>query len=462
MKIYNTLTQKKEQFTPLSEGQVGIYVCGMTVYDLCHIGHARVMVNFDMVTRYLRAIGYKVRYVRNITDIDDKIIKQAQKNNENWQDLTSRMIEAMHQDESVLGVLPPDEEPKATDYIQKMIDMIQDLMKKKFAYQSDNGDVYYQVGQFKEYGELAHQDLEALLSGARVEVNDAKRSPLDFVLWKSAKPGEPSWESPWGPGRPGWHIECSAMSVDLLGADFDIHGGGRDLQFPHHQNEIAQAKAATGCGFAHRWMHLGYVEINKEKMSKSLGNFFTIRDVLASNRPEVIRYFMLASHYRSPLNYSQESLDNASAALERFYTALRDLPEGEAKAPKKTEYEKKFHEAMQDDFNTPVALSILFDIVRDMNRERSEGNEQKALELGALLKKLGQILGILRSDPQDFLQGTISPEMIYKIEGLIRERVESRKNKDWQRADEIRAELEREGIALEDTAQGTIWRSIST
>jgi cysteinyl-tRNA synthetase len=327
LQIYNSLTKQKELFKPIHQGQVNLYVCGMTVYDFCHIGHARVLVVFDIVTEYLRYLGYNVNYIRNITDIDDKIIDRAQKNQESFQQLTERFIQAMHEDFAKLGILPPIAEPKATDYIEPMISLIQTLLDKGFAYIADNGDVYYSVSQFKTYGALGHQDLEKLHSGARVAVIDAKHHPLDFVLWKLAKPQEPSWSSPWGNGRPGWHVECSAMSMDALGAHFDIHGGGLDLAFPHHENEIAQSEAASGEKFVNTWMHVGFVQVNQEKMSKSLGNFFTIRDVLKEYTPEVIRYFLMASHYRSPLNYSPENLQSAKAALERFYLCLRNFPE---------------------------------------------------------------------------------------------------------------------------------------
>lgn len=372
--IHNSLTGKKELFIPIEPGKIRMYVCGMTVYDYCHLGHARVMVVFDAVVRYLRALGYQVTYVRNITDIDDKIIKRAAENHEGIDALTARFIDAMHEDERALGALPPDIEPRATDSIPEIISLTQTLINKSYAYVAANGDVYYDVSRFEHYGELSGKRLEDLRAGSRVEVDEAKDDPLDFVLWKAAKPGEPSWNSPWGPGRPGWHIECSAMSGHCLGDHFDIHGGGMDLKFPHHENEIAQSEGATGHKFVNVWMHNGFVQVNEEKMSKSLGNFFTVREVLKHYTPEIVRYFIIGSHYRGPLTYSTENLDNAKAALERFYMALRSLPSEQEAGIKgqETEYEQRFSAAMDDDFNTPGALAVMFDLVRDINRVRSE------------------------------------------------------------------------------------------
>lgn len=457
LQIHNTLTKQKEFFKPLKPGKVGIYVCGMTVYDLCHIGHARMLVVFDMVTRYLRWRGFEVKYVRNITDIDDKIIRRAQENNESHSALTERMISEMNNDLTALNVLSPNAEPRATEYIAHMIDLIKTLLDKGYAYVADDGDVIYSVSKFKAYGELAHQDLEKLRSGIRIAVTDSKKDPLDFVLWKLAKPGEPSWESPWGAGRPGWHIECSAMSIDCLGEHFDIHGGGLDLTFPHHQNEIAQSEAATDKKFVNVWMHNGFVQINEEKMSKSLNNFFTVREVLNQYPAEVVRYFILASHYRSPINYSKENLDSAHAALERFYIALRDLPTVDANKNVAKEYVNRFNEAMDDDFNTPLAFAVLFDLTREINRVR-EDDPQLAADLAAQLRQLADVLGILQQKPEEFLKGGVAANDIKQIEDLISARNNARKNKNWQEADKVRDQLLAMGISLEDTAQGTLWR----
>lgn len=456
MLIYNTLTKQKEPFTPIVPNTVNIYVCGMTVYDYCHLGHARVMVVFDMVVRYFRALGYQVTYVRNITDIDDKIIKRAHENGENIQSLTERFIQIMHEDADALGVLRPDHEPRATYFITEIINMIQHLIDKGYAYQADNSDVYYAINQFKEYGKLSGKRLEELRAGERVEVETAKQDPLDFVLWKAAKPDEPSWDSPWGQGRPGWHIECSAMSTCHLGNHFDIHGGGMDLQFPHHENEIAQSEGATGEPFVNLWMHNGFVRINEEKMSKSLGNFFTVREVLDRYAPEVIRYFILASHYRSPLNYSDQQLDTAKQALDRLYTALRgftltQIPHAD------TKYRERFHEVMQDDFNTPEALAILFELVREINRLRVE-NSTEANALANELYTLGNILGLLQTDPEKYFQQLEQGLSVEMIEQFINERNLARKNKNWAESDRIRDTLKAQGIVLEDNAQGTTWR----
>ncbi|MEA3278934.1 MAG: cysteine--tRNA ligase, partial [Pseudomonadota bacterium] len=382
LQIYNSLTRQKEEFVPLEPGKVRMYVCGMTVYDYCHLGHARVMVVFDVVSRYLRERGFDVTYVRNITDIDDKIINRANEKGEAFSDLTERFIQAMHEDSDVLGILPPSEEPRATTHMAEIISMVRALIDKGYAYVADNGDVYYSVAKFTGYGRLSGKDPEELRAGARVEIGEAKRDPLDFALWKAAKPGEPAWDSPWGQGRPGWHIECSAMSTSCLGNHFDIHGGGADLQFPHHENEIAQSEGATGEPFVNLWMHNGFVRVNEEKMSKSLGNFFTVREILRRYRPEEVRYFILTSQYRSPLNYDDEHLQNARGALTRLYTALRGLPAAEPMGAER--FRERFHAAMDDDFNTPEALAVLFDLVREINRVRAE-DEVEAAHLGAEL-----------------------------------------------------------------------------
>ncbi len=459
LKIYNDLHREKEPFEPLEPGKVRMYVCGMTVYDYCHLGHARVVVVFDVVYRYLKARGYEVTYVRNITDIDDKIIQRANEQGIPFHELTRKFIDAMHEDFAALGVEPPTLEPRATEHLDEIIRMIQALIDKGHAYLAENGDVYYDVRSFPGYGKLSGKSIDDLEAGARVEPGEGKRDPLDFALWKAAKPGEPAWDSPWGRGRPGWHIECSAMSTSALGDTFDIHGGGADLTFPHHENEIAQSEGATGHPFVRYWMHNGFVRVKEEKMSKSLGNFFTIRDILRQYRPEEVRYFILTSHYRSPLNYDEEHLLNARKALDRLYTALRGLPEaesGEADA-----YVEKFNAAMDDDFNTPEALAVLFELVREINRVR-QSDEQKAARMAAELKRLGGILGILQEDPEQWLKG--APKggaeglSDAEIEALIQKRLEARKNKEWAEADRIRDELKSKGILLEDTPQGTTWR----
>ena len=456
LKIYNDLSRSKETFEPLQPGKVNLYVCGMTVYDLCHLGHARVMVVFDVVYRYLKAVGYDVTYIRNITDIDDKIINRANENGEPFHELTERFIQAMHEDSDALGIIPPDAEPKATDHIAEIISMCEKLIEKGHAYVADNGDVYYDVYSFPTYGKLSGKSLDDLQAGARVEPGDVKRNPLDFALWKSAKPDEPSWQSPWGDGRPGWHIECSAMSTKALGDTFDIHGGGADLTFPHHENEIAQSEGATGHPFVKYWMHNGFVRINDEKMSKSLGNFFTVREILERYQAEEVRYFILTSQYRSPLNYGDEHLDNARNALTRFYTALRGLPEATPTAD--SQFEKDFHAAMQDDFNTPEALATLFELVREINRVRAE-DETAAAALGALLRQLGDLIGILQSDAESYLRGGASEnDGDAEVDALVAQRNEAKANKDWGTADEIRNKLQEMGIVLEDGPSGTTWR----
>ncbi len=460
LEIYNSLTREKVPFVPIEPGRVRMYVCGMTVYDLCHLGHARVMVVFDVVYRYLRALGLEVTYIRNITDIDDKIIRRAEERGEPIGDLTERFITAMHEDAEALGILPPTQEPRATAHMDEILEMIATLIAKGHAYRADNGDVYYSVGSFEGYGKLSGKDPADLRAGARVEVGEAKRDPLDFALWKAAKPGEPAWASPWGPGRPGWHIECSAMSTCALGNHFDIHGGGADLQFPHHENEIAQSEGATGEPFVNLWMHNGFVRVNEEKMSKSLGNFFTVREILERYRPEEVRYFILTSHYRSPLNYDDEHLDNARGALTRFYTALRGLP-GSPRPEGTDTFRERFNAAMDDDFNTPEALAVLFDLVREINRVR-EDDPPRAAALGAELRALGGILGILQADPEAYLRGeglaSAGGLADAEIEGLIAERIAARKARDWSRADAIRDRLAAAGILLEDTPAGTTWR----
>ncbi|HHE55185.1 MAG TPA: cysteine--tRNA ligase [Caldithrix abyssi] len=457
LKIYNTLTRSKETFKPRVEGKVGLYVCGMTVYDYCHIGLARVMVVFDTVARYFRYSGYDLTYVRNVTDIDDKIIRRANENGEDFLALTERFIDAMHEDERALSVLPPDIEPKATQSMDEIIAMIETLIQKNMAYVGTNGDVFYSVAKFDGYGKLSGKNIEDLQAGERVDVDTAKKDPMDFVLWKMAKPEEPAWDSPWGKGRPGWHIECSAMSTCCLGNHFDIHGGGMDLQFPHHENEIAQSEAATGEKFVNLWMHNGFVRIDEEKMSKSLGNFFTVREVLKKYRPEIIRFFILSSQYRSPLNYSDEQLDDAGIALTRLYTALRGIVIKDV--PLDGDYKKRFNLAMDDDFNTPVAVAVLFDLARDLNKHKA--NAEKALVLAATLKELAGVLGILQDQPDSFLKGGDTEAGISedKINQQIQARVEAKKNKDWAKADDIRDQLKSQGVILEDIAGGeTSWR----
>ena len=457
LKIYNTLTRDKAEFRPIEPGRVRMYVCGMTVYDYCHLGHARVMVVFDVVYRYLRELGFEVTYIRNITDIDDKIINRANECGEPFPALTERFITAMHEDSQALGILPPTDEPRATGHMDEILAMIETLIQKGHAYAADNGDVYYAVASFPGYGRLSGKDTDDLRAGARVEIGEAKRDPLDFALWKAAKPGEPAWASPWGDGRPGWHIECSAMSTCALGNHFDIHGGGADLQFPHHENEIAQSEGATGEPFVNLWMHNGFVRVNEEKMSKSLGNFFTVREVLERYRPEEVRYFILTSQYRSPLNYDDESLQGARAALTRLYTGLRGLA---TVAPAGGQpFRERFAAAMDDDFNTPIALAVLFDMVREINRLRGE-DPAAAAGLGAELRRLGLVLGILQSDPEAYLQGGTAADGLSDgdIEDLIRQRREARKAREWGEADRIRDALTQAGVILEDGTGGTTWR----
>ncbi len=457
LKIYNTLAREKQAFVPLQPGKVRMYVCGMTVYDYCHLGHARVMVVFDMVQRWLRASGLEVTYVRNITDIDDKIIKRAVENGEPVSQLTQRFIEAMDQDAAALGVQRPDHEPRATQYIPQMLGLIDALERNGLAYKSAGGDVNYSVRDFPGYGKLSGKSLDDLRAGERVERNADKRDPLDFVLWKAAKESEPDevkWDSRWGQGRPGWHLECSAMSCDLLGEHFDIHGGGEDLQFPHHENEIAQSEGAHRNTFVNYWMHNGFIRIDNEKMSKSLGNFFTIRDVLKKYDPEVVRFFILRAHYRSPLNYSDAHLDDARHALTRLYTALKDTPPDEAPLDPDESHARRFAEAMNDDFNTPVAIAVLFDLANEVNKTRSSA-------LARQLKKLAAIVALLQRAPHEFLQGGGEQGGLDEttIAERIAQRAAAKKARDFQQADLIRAELLAAGIALEDKPGGvTEWR----
>ncbi|PTR06368.1 cysteinyl-tRNA synthetase [Nitrosospira sp. Nsp5] len=461
LKIHNSLVREKQDFVPLTPGSVRIYVCGITVYDYCHLGHARMMVVFDMVVRWLRASGLDVTYVRNITDIDDKIIKRAQENNEPIETLTARFIQAMEEDAVALGVVPPTCEPRATGHVERMVAMIHTLLDKGLAYAAANGDVYYAVHRFPGYGKLSGKSLDDLRAGERVIIDPYKKDPLDFVLWKAAKPGEPRWDSPWGRGRPGWHIECSAMSEHFLGEHFDIHGGGQDLQFPHHENEIAQSEGAHDHPFVNYWMHNGFVRVDDEKMSKSLGNFFTVREILDRYQPEVVRFFILRAHYRSPLNYSDQHLEDAKRALDRLYTALKGSEQGGeisesaevidwSEAPA-----RRFREAMNDDFNTPDAIAVLFDLANEINKTGSPVDV-------VLLRALGGVLGLLQQDSQQYFQDAVimrDPAFTQeRIERMIQQRLIARTNKDYGESDRIRKELLDAGIILEDGSQGTAWR----
>lgn len=454
--IYNTLTRQKEQFKPMVEGKIDMYVCGITIYDYCHIGHARTFVSFDVIVRYLRHIGYDVKYVRNITDVDDKIIKRANENGEAINDLTVRMTKAMHEDFDSLNMLRPDIEPTVTGHMDEIIEMVERLVTKGHAYVAADGDVLFDVSTFEQYGALSQQDLSMLQAGSRVEVAQDKDDPLDFVLWKKAKAGEPSWSSPWGEGRPGWHIECSAMSSKHLGEHFDIHGGGSDLQFPHHENEIAQSCCANNGKYVNTWIHTGMVQVNKEKMSKSLDNFFTVRDVLKEYDAESVRYFLISGHYRSQLNYSQENLDQARSSLERIYTALRGI-EPVACDLTENEYVAKFRKAMNDDFNTPEALPVLFELAKELNRLKDTDAAQ-ASKLAFVLRSLGEVLGIAQQAPEAFLQGGQADDEVAQIEALIVKRNEARASKDWPAADEARDALNALGVILEDSAGKTTWR----
>ena len=456
LKIYNSLTREKQVFVPIEPGKARMYVCGMTVYDYCHVGHARVLVVFDAVQRWLRASGLDVTYVRNITDIDDKIIKRAVENNETIAQLTERFIAFMNEDADALGVERPDHEPRATAYVPQMLGLIGKLEANGLAYQASDGDVNFSVRKFPGYGKLSGKSLDDLRAGERVDVDQAKQDPLDFVLWKHAKEGEPFWESPWGRGRPGWHIECSAMSSDLLGQHFDIHGGGQDLQFPHHENEIAQSEGAHQCAFVNYWMHNGFVRVDDEKMSKSLGNFFTVREVLKKFDAEVVRFFILRAHYRSPLNYSDAHLEDARQSLGRLYTALKAVASDDVAVDWNEAHAQRFRTAMDDDFNTPEALAVLFELASEVNRSKSAA-------LAGQLRALAGLLGLLKREPQAFLQATpvgeadegLSPE---RIEALIGERAAAKKARDFATADRVRAQLLEGGVVLEDGPQGTTWR----
>lgn len=455
LRIYNTLSRALEAFSPLEPGHVRMYVCGMTVYDLCHLGHARSMVAFDVVQRWLRASGYRVTYVRNITDIDDKIIKRAVENGETIRSLTDRMIDALHQDADALGIERPTFEPRATEYVPQMLKMIGTLQDKGLAYQAGNGDVNFAVRKFPGYGKLSGKSLDELNAGERVAVQDGKHDPLDFVLWKSSKPEEPAdvkWASPFGEGRPGWHIECSAMGCEMLGESFDIHGGGADLQFPHHENEIAQSEGATGKPFAQVWMHNGFINVDNEKMSKSLGNFFTIRDVLKEYDAETVRFFVVRSHYRSPLNYSNVHLDDARGALKRLYTALSLVAPAEVAIDWAEPHAARFKAAMDEDFGTPEAVAVLFDLAGEVNRSKSP-------ELAGLLKALGACLGLLQDDPQQFLQAGAAGVDTAAIEAQIAARAAAKVAKNWAEADRIRKELLEQGIVLKDSPTGTTWEA---
>ncbi|KAF4516601.1 hypothetical protein B566_EDAN003348 [Ephemera danica] len=453
LKIYNSLKREKQKFTPIDPGKVRMYVCGMTVYDYCHLGHARVMVVFDMVYRWLKASGYDVTYVRNITDIDDKIIKRAIENGETIQQLTERFIGLMHEDADALGVLRPDFEPRATEYVPEMLDLIGKLEANGLAYQAADGDVNYAVRKFPGYGKLSGKSLDDLRAGERVEVDSAKQDPLDFVLWKHAKAGEPAWQSPWGEGRPGWHIECSAMSSQILGKHFDIHGGGQDLQFPHHENEIAQSEGANGCRFVNYWMHNGFVRLDNEKMSKSLGNFFTIRTVLGQFDAEVVRFFILRAHYRSPLNYSDAHLDDARRSLDSLYFTLRDVPPAVVDIDWGNDFAVRYAAALNEDFDSHGAIAVLFELAAAANR-------QKSGELSGLLKALGALIGLLEREPMAYLQGGTGAGGLDEaaIGMKIVDRATAKKAKDFAGADRIRDELKAAGIVLDDSPQGTTWR----
>ncbi|WP_371193399.1 cysteine--tRNA ligase [Glaciecola sp. SC05] len=460
LRIYNTLTRNKETFVPLQPNKVGLYVCGITVYDLCHMGHARTYLSFDIIVRYMRHLGYEVNYVRNITDVDDKIIQRAMQNNETHSELTERTIAMMHEDFASLNLIEPDIEPKVTEHMPEIIAVIERLIARKYAYISDSGDVLFDVSAFEQYGKLSKQDLSQLEAGIRVQTTSDKHDPLDFVLWKGAKPTEPSWPSPWGDGRPGWHIECSAMNYKHLGEHFDIHGGGSDLIFPHHENEVAQSCCAFDTPYVNTWMHTGMVQVDNEKMSKSLGNFFTLRDVLAKHDPETLRFFLMSAHYRSQLSYSQDNISQARAGLERLYTALRDV---DAKLNVDLSYGgylSRFEEAMNDDFNMPIAFSVLFDVAKELNKHDKTSTEAQAL--AGVLKGLGKILGILQGDANAFLQGDSAQEEGFaaKVEALILKRNQARSDKNWANADAARDELTSLGVILEDSPTGTSWRKL--
>ena len=459
LQLFNTKTRQKERFEPLVEGKVGLYVCGITVYDLSHMGHARTYLSFDVLVRYLRHLDYDVKYVRNITDVDDKIIARANENGETTVALTERTIAMMHEDFAALNLVEPDIEPRVTGHMNEIIDVIEKLVAKGYAYQAESGDVLFDVSKFDEYGKLSRQNLEQLQSGARVEVAAGKDDPLDFVLWKTAKPGEPAWGSPWGEGRPGWHIECSAMNHKHLGEHFDIHGGGSDLIFPHHENEVAQSCCAFDTPYVNTWMHTGMVQVNDEKMSKSLGNFFTLRDVLGEHDAEILRFFLMSAHYRSQLSYSQDNINQAKSALERLYTALRGVKVDSVTDLSYGGYLERFEQAMNDDLNVPEAYSVLFDLARDLNKHKSQGDAgaEEAGKLAAVLKGIGGILGLLQRDPQVFMQSGNDDE-VAEIEALIKARNDARAARDWGAADAARDKLTAMGIVLEDGAGGTTWR----
>ncbi|MDG2956167.1 cysteine--tRNA ligase [Bisgaard Taxon 10/6] len=457
LKIFNTLTREKEEFKPINPNRVGMYVCGVTVYDLCHFGHGRTFVSFDVITRYLRFLGYNLRYVRNITDVDDKIIKRALENNETCDQLVERMIAEMHKDFDALNILRPDVEPRATKHIPDIIAMVEALLRRGHAYVAADGDVMFDVQSFRQYGALSRQNLEQLQAGARVEIKSVKKNPMDFVLWKMSKPNEPSWDSPWGKGRPGWHIECSAMNSKELGNHFDIHGGGSDLMFPHHENEIAQSCCAHDGEYVNYWLHTGMLTINEEKMSKSLNNFFTIRDILTKYDAESVRYFFLTAQYRSLLDYSEENIGLARKALERLYTALRGCETVDI--PAEDQYVIDFKNAMDDDFNTPGALAVLFELAREINKLKTE-DQAKANRLASRLKQLAAVLGLLEQDPETFLQGDAATDEVSKIEALIKRRNDARAEKNWAAADAARDALKEMGVVLEDGANGTTWRKL--
>jgi len=459
LQLFNTKTRQKERFQPLVEGKVGLYVCGITVYDLSHMGHARTYLSFDVLVRYLRHLDYDVKYVRNITDVDDKIIARANENGETTEALTERTIAMMHEDFAALNLVEPDIEPRVTGHMAEIIDVIEKLVARGYAYQAGSGDVLFDVSKFDDYGKLSRQNLEQLQSGARVEVAAGKDDPLDFVLWKTAKPGEPAWASPWGDGRPGWHIECSAMNHKHLGEHFDIHGGGSDLIFPHHENEVAQSCCAFDTPYVNTWMHTGMVQVNDEKMSKSLGNFFTLRDVLGEHDAEILRFFLMSAHYRSQLSYSQDNINQAKSALERLYTALRGVKVDSVTDLSYGGYLERFEQAMNDDLNVPEAYSVLFDLARDLNKHKSQGDAgaEEAGKLAAVLKGIGGILGFLQRDPKAFMQSGNDDE-VAEIEALIKARNDARAAKDWGAADAARDKLTALGIVLEDGAGGTTWR----
>ena len=461
IQLYNSLTNKKEILKPIQANKIRFYLCGITAYDDCHIGHARTNAAFDVIARYLRFSGFEVTFVRNITDIDDKIIQRAQQNNEDITELVERMIASMDEDFNRLNILAPDYAPRATKTIRAMCQMIETLIDKSYAYVAGNGDVYYRVEKFSDYGKLSNQDLAFLKQGARIEVSKDKENPLDFVLWKMAKPGEPSFDSPWGKGRPGWHIECSAMAKHCLGETFDIHGGGSDLRFPHHENEIAQSEAANGSKFANYWLHAGLVQVNDEKMSKSLNNFFSIKEVLTHYHPEVLRFFLISGHYRSEINFSQENLQHAKASVDRLYTSLRGLASSEMMPKDENAYIKKFTEAMDNDFNTPKAIAVLFSAAKEINKHRASGANSDALKYANLLRKLAQILGLLQHNTEKyFVDDKQAPDRYTKneIEALIEKRLRAKKQQDWVTADQIRTQLLQQDIVLEDNTKETLWR----